>query len=56
VLVSLLANLKSYPLIGYKIASPSWIVLILSWLVLCGISLFARKQDQPENRSQPPAG
>lgn len=42
-LLTFLATFKSTPLTGFNIAKLSLIILIVSWLILCAISLFTSK-------------
>ena len=45
-LLTFLATFKSTPLIGFTLAKVSIVVLVMSWLILCAISLLRSKGKQ----------
>ena len=47
--ISFAETFKRTPLIGFQIAKASIIVLVISWFILCAISLAAPKHKQAEN-------
>lgn len=49
VLITFAGTFKSTPLIGFQIAKASIIVLVVSWLVLCIISVSAPRHQQAGN-------
>jgi hypothetical protein len=48
-LLTFLATFKSTPLIGFSLAKTSIMILVISWLALCAVSLSAPKLKRAEN-------
>jgi hypothetical protein len=47
--ITFLATFKSTPLIGFHIAKISIVILVISWLALCAISLWRPQHKQTSN-------